>query len=170
MHTRCGYGFSGCGCGVTRPDPYRTRAEPYVHLSATAAGGSHLPEKENIGPNQRSWPETAARMGVKRGNKSSGKVDSTLTAQHIGEPNRKRTADGDPYGAGEQSGKRAKPDAHSAAANVRARAAAERASLPKAEPPPSQIPLPALPSPMFPPTPLPPCYERTFSYRAAVIP
>jgi len=127
-----------------------------VHLSATAAGGSHLPDKENIGPNQRSWPETAARMGVKRGNKSSGKVDSALTAQHIGEPNRKRTADGDPYGAGEQSGKRAKPDARSAAANVRARAAAERASLPKAEPPPSQIPLPALPSPTFPPTPLPP--------------
>ena len=25
--------------------------------------GSPLPEKENIAPNQRSWPETAARMG-----------------------------------------------------------------------------------------------------------
>jgi hypothetical protein len=130
-------------------------------LSATAAGDGSLdfldslPEKENFGPNQRSWPETASRMGVKRGNKcrEKGKVDSALTAQHIGEPNRKRAADDDPYGAGEQSGKRAKPDARSAAANARARAAAERASLPKAEPPPTQLPLsPTLP----PPTPLPP--------------
>ena len=31
-------------------------------------------------------------MGVKRG-KGKGKVDSTLMAQHIGEPNRKRAAD-----------------------------------------------------------------------------
>jgi hypothetical protein len=97
-------------------------------LSAIAAGdGSHLPEKENIGPNQRSWPETAARMGVKCGNKScgKGKVVSALTAQHIGEPNRKCAADNDPYGAEEQSGKCTKPDARSAAANARARAAAE---------------------------------------------
>jgi hypothetical protein len=137
-------------------------------LSATAAGdGSHLPEKENIGPNQLSWPETAMRMGVKRGNKThrKGKVDSALTAEHIGEPNRKRPADDDPYGAGEQSGKRAKPDARSAAANARARAAAERA-VPKAVPPPTfppstQLPPPSLPStplppPSLPPTPLPP--------------
>ena len=59
------------------------------------------------------------RMGVKRGNKRhvTGKVDSGLTAQHIGEPNHKRPADNDPYGAGEQSGKRAKPDARSVVAN-----------------------------------------------------
>ena len=43
--------------------------------------GSPLLEKENIAPNQRSWPETAARMGVKRVNKRpNGKVDSALTA------------------------------------------------------------------------------------------
>ncbi|KAF8495465.1 hypothetical protein F5888DRAFT_1804847 [Russula emetica] len=109
-------------------------------LSATAAsdGNGSLPEKENIGPNQRSWLETAARMGVKHGNKrrEKGKVDSALTAQHISEPNRKRAADNDPYGAGKQSGKRAKPDARSAAANVRARAAQEQAAI-KAEPPPA---------------------------------
>ena len=34
-----------------------------------AGNGSHLPEKENIGPNQCSWPETAVRMGVKHVNK-----------------------------------------------------------------------------------------------------
>jgi hypothetical protein len=125
-------------------------------LSATAAGdGSHLPEKENLGPNQRSWPETAVQMGVRRGNKShgKGKVDSALTAEHIGEPNRKRPADNDPYGAGEQSGKRAKPDARSAAANARARAA--KRAVPKAEPPPS-LPPPSLPLPLLPPPSLPP--------------
>jgi len=70
-----------------------SRLDALVH-SATAAGdGSHFPEKENIGPNQLSWPETAAQMGVKRANKGKGgKVDSALTAQHIGEPNRKHAA------------------------------------------------------------------------------
>ena len=71
-----------------------------------AGNGSHLPEKENIGPNQCSWPETAAQMGVKHVNKCpNGKVNSTLTAQHIGKPNHKRTTNDDPYGAKEQSGK-----------------------------------------------------------------
>ena len=135
-----------------------------------AGDGSHLPEKENIAPNQHSWPETAARMGVKRNNKrANGKVDSALTAQHIGEPNRKRTADDDPYGAGEQSGKRAKPDARSAATNVRARIAEERAA-PKAEPLPSlpasrALPLPAsLPPPAS--LPLPSSYAPTLSTHA----
>src|SRR5713226_4784094 len=91
-------------------------------------------------------------MGVKHvGKHPNGKVDSALIAQHIGEPNRKRTAD-DPYGAGEQSGKRAKPDARSAAANTRARAAEERGAL-KAEPLPKSLPLPVslLPSASLPP-------------------
>jgi hypothetical protein len=136
-------------------DSIRSRLSALVH-SATAAGdGSHLPEKESIGPNQRTWPETAARMGVKRGNKpcEKGKVDSALTAQHIGVPNCKRPTDNDPYGAGEQSGKRAKPDARSAAANVRARAAAEERAV-KAEPPLTQPPppsqLPPLTQPLLP--------------------
>lgn len=101
---------------------------------------SRLPEKERIGPNQLSWPPTAARMGVKRGEKRRGKVDSAHTAEHIGVPKRKRGND-DPYGAGEESGKRAKPDAVSAAANDRARAkAAER-------PPPASLPTRSPPSP-----------------------
>jgi hypothetical protein len=84
-----------------------------------ASDGSHLPEKENITPNQHSWPETATQMGVKWNNKHiNGKVDSALTAKHIGKPNHKRTADDDPYGAGKQSNKCVKPNAHSAAANV----------------------------------------------------
>jgi hypothetical protein len=56
-------------------------------------------------------------MGVKRGEKRRGKVDSGLTAEHIGIPKRKRPID-DPYGAGEHSGKRAKPNAVLAAANT----------------------------------------------------
>ncbi len=137
-------------------------------LLSAGNGGSPLPEKENIAPNQRSWPETAARMGVKRVNKR-GKVNSALTAQHIGEPNRKRAADDDPYGAGEQSGKRAKPDARSAAANTRARAVEERGAL-KAEPRPS-LPLPKslpLPASLPPPAslPLPGSYTPTLSTHA----
>jgi hypothetical protein len=97
-----------------------------VLISLTGGNESRLPEKEQIAPNQLSWPPTAACMGVKRGEKRRGKVDSALTAEHIGVPKRKRPND-DPYGAGEDSGKRAKPDAVSAAANARARAAEERA-------------------------------------------
>src|SRR6266576_7107700 len=104
--------------------------------------GSCLLEKEQITPNQLSLPSTAARMGVKRGEKRHcGKVDSELTAEHIGVPKRKRPCD-DPYGAGEQSGKRAKPDAVSAAANARARAKGKAA-----EPPPALLPARLSPSP-----------------------
>ena len=70
-------------------------------LSAIEAGnGFHLPEKENIGPNQCSWPEMALQIGVKHSNKicGKGKVNSVLTAQHIGEPNCKHAGEYDPYG------------------------------------------------------------------------
>ena len=109
---------------------------------------SRLPEKEQIAPNQLSWPPTAARMGVKRGEKRRGKVDSAHTAEHIGVPKRKRPTD-DPYGAGEQSGKRAKPDAISSAANARARAAEERKQA-KASEPPLRAPPASLPTHLSP--------------------
>ena len=139
-------------------------------LSAMAIDdGSWLPEKESIAPNQHTWLETAARMGEKHGTKRSrGKVDSALMAQHIGEPNCKCMTDNDPYGAGEQSSKRAKPDARSADANAQARKAAEQEAL-KAEPPlpPASQPLPT-PLPLPPMLPLPAsqtfhvmCYART---------
>jgi hypothetical protein len=116
-----------------------------VRLSLNDNNGSRLPEKEQIAPNQLSWPPTAARMGVKRGEKRRrGKVDSALTAEHIGVPKRKRV-NSDPYGAGEHSGKRAKPDAVSAAANVRARAKVEKRAA--AEHPPASLPARLPPSP-----------------------
>jgi hypothetical protein len=45
-----------------------------------AGNGFYLPEKENIGPNQHSWLETAMQMGVKHVNKcpTNSKVDSVL--------------------------------------------------------------------------------------------
>src|SRR6266566_1132868 len=118
--------------------------------------GSCLPEKEQIMPNQLSWPPMAARMGVKRSEKRRrGKVDSELTAEHIGVSKRKHPCD-DPYGAGEQSGKRAKPDAVSAAANARARAKGKAA-----EPPPASLPA------RLPPSPTP--YVQTLPMHAPVM-
>ena len=133
-----------------------SRLKTFLHSVTATGDGSPLPEKEDIGPNQYSWPETAARMGVKRGNKRrvTGKVDSALTAQHIGEPNRKRAADNDPYGAGEQSGKRAKPDARSVVANERARAAEQRArAQPALKAPSASQPMPTTLPPTPPPLP-----------------
>ena len=123
------------------------RSQLSALLSATADdNGSRLPEKENFGPNQLSWPKTATQMGVKRGGrKCQGKVDSALTSQHISEPNRKRAANNNPYGAGEQSDKRAKPNAHSAATNAQAHVV--KAEPPRTQPPPSTA------------TPLPLCYS-----------
>jgi hypothetical protein len=118
---------------------------------------SWLPEKEWIGPNQLSWPPMAARMGVKQGEKRRGKVDSARTAEHISIPKHKR-GNNNPYGAGKESGKRAKSDAVSAAANDQAHAkAAEHpppASLPTWSPSPAphgphtQLPSPA-PGPTY---------------------
>ena len=90
-------------------------------------------------------------MGEKHGTKRSwGKVDSVLTAQHIGEPNRKRTTDNDLYEAEEQFSKCAKLDARSANANAQACKAAEWEAL-KAEPP-----LPPVSQPLPMSLPLPP--------------
>ncbi len=123
-------------------------------MAMVADENSCLPEKESIAPNQHSWPETAAQMGEKHSKKHcSGKVDSALTAQHIGEPNRKWAADEDPYGAGEQSGKCAKPDACSISANARACTAQEQVIL-KADPLPATFPPMSHPLPQ--PTLLPP--------------
>jgi hypothetical protein len=111
-----------------------------VVMSATS-DGPQLPEKEQIAPNQHSWTETAKRMGVKRGNPSRGKVDSTQTAKRIGEINRKcNCEDEDPYGAGEQSGKSVKPNAHSVTANARAHATMEPPAASPRPPPPSLPP------------------------------
>jgi hypothetical protein len=84
-------------------------------------------------------------MGVKHGEKRChSKVDSTLTAEHIGTPKHKHTND-DPYGVGEHSGKRTKPDAVSTAANARAQARAAAAECPL----PTSLPTHLPPSPVL---------------------
>jgi len=115
------------------------------HLSVVASAtgdGQQLPEKEAITLSQLSWPETAECIGVKWGEKCHSKVDSTLTAELISEPNHKQNhGDEDPYGTGEQSGKHAKPDACSVTTNTQVWAAVGLAPVHSA------VPLASLPTP-----------------------
>ena len=114
---------------VLTPEKVKSIRGIIAHLNAistSTTNGERLPEKDMIAPHRLTWPETSHHMGVRRGQKR-GKVDSALTAELMGEPNRKRNhMDGDPYGAGEQSGKRVKLDARSVAANAKARASTQR--------------------------------------------
>ncbi|KAH9163394.1 hypothetical protein EDB89DRAFT_1912718 [Lactarius sanguifluus] len=134
-----------------------------THLTAVIqnshASQSPLPDRESLLPNQRTWTETAERMGAKR-RKRPHHTDSSPTApatERIGKLNRKqpRVKNTDPYSGGLRSGKDAAPDAQTAAQNADARARAsvgeplpsqpskrrrKRASTPP--PPPSSAPAP----------------------------
>jgi hypothetical protein len=94
---------------------------------ASTEGVSALPEKDRIAPNQKSWPETAKHMGVKRAPRPKWLPEEHgLTEQCIGvAKGKKQHLYQDPYAGGERSGKHAKPDALSpvATAQVRANAA-----------------------------------------------
>ena len=113
-----------------------------VKYSLTAAlastqGSRALPNREVSPPNQNSWTETADRMVWKRTPKHRLPGEQGLTERSIGASKGKRKfLHTEAYAGGEQSGKRAKPDALSAAANARARA-----------PPPIPPPANALPVP-----------------------
>ena len=92
---------------------------------ASAANRSRpLPEKDVFPPNQKTWAETAERMGVRKAPKRNhGPVGGNTAEKCIGPVKGKRPRKyNDPYAGGERSGKRAKPDAVSAAANESARA------------------------------------------------
>ena len=91
-------------------------------------------------------------MGVKRGPRKRLPEERGLTDRSIGASKGKRVCiHTDPYGGGERSGKRAKPDALSATANARARAptpssgALPSNALPSA--PSSVLPTPNAPPP-----------------------
>jgi hypothetical protein len=105
------------------------RSAKYTLAAAIAStqGSNALPEKDVVAPNQKSWTETAERMGVKR-HASKRKClpeECGMTAQSIGvAKGKRRQVHSDPYAGGERSGKRAKPDVTSAAANACARACA----------------------------------------------
>jgi hypothetical protein len=78
---------------------------------ASVQGTSALPDKELIPPNQNSWSETAAHMGINWPPKQKcPPKERGLTEWAIGITNRHRHAHNDPYGTGEHSGTQAKPD------------------------------------------------------------
>jgi hypothetical protein len=110
------------------PNPAVLEAFRSAKYSLTAAiasveGNSALPEKDVLAPNQRSWPETAKRMGAKKVPRPRCLPNERgLTERSIGVVKGKRKRlHNDPYAGGERSGKRAKSDALSQAANARAR-------------------------------------------------
>ena len=90
-----------------------------MHSAIVANNSSYLPKKGNILPNQHTWLKTTIQMGENCWKKHCHrKVDSTLTAQHIGEPNCKQAANDNPYRAREQPDKCAKPNVCSATTNT----------------------------------------------------
>ena len=99
------------------PNPVVIEAVRLVKHTLTAAlastqGAWALPNKENIPPNQKSWMETAERMGVKHVPKCCLPKEIRLTDQSIGTAKGKRHhAYENPYARGERSYKLAKPDA-----------------------------------------------------------
>jgi hypothetical protein len=111
------------------------RSVKYTLTTAIASlqSACPLPEKDVIAPNQKSWPETAKRMGAKCTPKRKCPPEERgLTAQSMGiaKTKAKRRIHTDPYAGGERSGKRAKPDAMSAAANRRARGLSPLCTVP----------------------------------------
>jgi len=86
--------------------------------NASLQGTCALPEKDIILPNQKTWLETAAQMGVKPTRKQKClPKEHGLTAKSIGIAKSKKRMRPDPYGA---PPKRAKPDAMSASTNEHA--------------------------------------------------
>ena len=141
------------------------RSAKYTLAAAIAStqGSSALPEKDVLAPNQKSWTETAERMGVKRcaPKRKCLPEERGMTAQSIGvAKGKRRRVHSDPYAGGERSGKRAKPDATSAAANARARACAIPPSA--TAPTPSEAPQTlAPPSATMPTMPTPSAHPET---------
>ena len=85
-----------------------------------------LPERDVFNPNWKTWAETAERMGNGKApkRKHSPVGGGNMSTEHIGPVKGKRSRKYiDPYAGGERSGKCAKPDAVSVAANTLARTA-----------------------------------------------
>ena len=131
-------------------EAFRSAKYSLTTVIASMEGKGALPEKDVIAPNQKSWPETAKRMGAKKDPRRRCLPDEIgLTERSLGAVKGKRKRlHNDPYAGGERSGKRAKSDALSQAANARSRAP------PSAPPVPS--PSPNAPSPATCPPHVPP--------------
>jgi len=88
---------------------------------ALANGSRVLPEKDVFHHNRNTWAETAGCMGAgKAPKRKPGPTGANTSTERISPVKGKRSCKySDPYAAGERLGKRAKPDAVSAAANER---------------------------------------------------
>ena len=135
------------------------------HLTAivqnTHSSDSPLPDKDAIPPNQRTWTETAERMGAKRRQRRPRPMTTSppepSATERIADLNRKkaRLKITDPYSGGLRSGRDALVDAQTAVLNTEARARA--AGLPLSQPtkrgrkhggiPALSAPLPSVPPP-----------------------
>jgi hypothetical protein len=86
---------------------------------ASMEGNSALLKKDIIVPNQKSWPETARCMGIKKVSKPCLPEECGLTERSLGTIKGKhKCLHNDPYTGGECSDKCAKPDTSSRAARV----------------------------------------------------
>ena len=99
---------------------------PHHASNSDSAPSGALPNRDRLSPNQNLWAATIKKMGVrsppKRRQRDTAAAVPSSTNQHIGPIGVKRKLIfTDAYGGGEQSGKRAKSDAVSVAANARAR-------------------------------------------------
>jgi len=120
-----------------------------VKYSLTAAiswanGSWALPKKDVFHPNRNTWAETAKCIGVgKAPKRKPGPTSRNTSTECIGPVKGKRARKyTDPYAAGKRSGKHAKPNAVSVAANERA-----HASVPAPLPPSPRVDSPARASP-----------------------
>src|SRR6266702_3656854 len=109
------------------PGTVRSLHSVEEHLTAVVRNShsseSPLPDKEAIPPNQHTWTETAQRMGAQRWKRPRPTTTSSpepTATERIGDLNRKqpRVRITDPYSGRVNSGRRAAPDAQSAAQNT----------------------------------------------------
>ena len=98
------------------------------HLTVVAQSSrtsqSPLPDRETLPPVQRTWTETAERMGAKHWKRSHPTNVPVLATNQIGQLNRKqpRVKNTHPYSGGLRSGRDAAPDAQTTAQNAEAHA------------------------------------------------
>jgi hypothetical protein len=107
-------------------EAFRSAKYSLTMAIASMEGRNALPEKDVIASNQKSWPETANRMGARKNPRPQCLPRERGLMEHsIGAIKGKRKRlHNDPYARGERSGKCAKRDALFQAANAQARATA----------------------------------------------
>jgi len=89
-----------------------------TQVIALANGSQALPEKDVFHPNKNTWAETAKHMGAKPPKRKPGPIGGNTSTECIGPVKGRHACKySDPYAVGKRSGKRAKPNVVSVAAN-----------------------------------------------------